>query len=199
METKTRTTNAPTRDKILAAAGELFYEQGYHATGVQQIIEMAGVSKGSFYTHFETKDDLGLAYMRQRHHDEISHLKEFLAGIPNPLDKYMQFNQMMKEWIVESEYRGCAFLNMAVEVVDCKSPIRKEAKYHYEMFRTVIRDMVEDLIQSSDEYQSLEPRYVADQYMTIQIGAMTNAEIYQDTWPYNHAEKAIKKLLQGQG
>lgn len=199
METKTRTSKAPTRDKILAVAGELFYEQGYHATGVQQIIEKVGVSKGSFYTHFKTKDDLGLAYMRQRHHDEISQLKEFLAGIPDPLDKYMQFNQMMKEWIVQSEYRGCAFLNMAAEVTDCKSPIRKEAKYHYEMFRTVIRDMVEDLIQSSEQYKSLDLQYVADHYMTIQIGAMTNAEIYQDTWPYDHAEKAIKKLLKAQG
>jgi len=191
----TKTMKSSTKHKILTVATDLFYRQGYHATGVQQIIEEAGVSKGAFYTHFKTKDDLGLAYMRQRHHDEISQLKEFLAEITDPLDQYMQFNQMMKEWIVQSNYRGCAFLNMAAEVTDRKSPIRKEAKYHYEMFRMVIRDMVEGLLQSNEQYKSLDLQYVADQYMTIQIGAMTNAEIYQDTWPYDHAEKANKKLL----
>jgi hypothetical protein len=101
----------------------------------------------------------------------------------------------MKAWMVDTEYRGCAFSNMAAEVADRKSPIRKEAKYHYEMFRAVIKDMIDDLLESNAKYECLDAQYVANQYMMIQIGALTNAEIYQDAWPYDHTERAIKRLI----
>ena len=187
------------KEKIIEVASDLFYRQGYNATGIQQIINEAGVSKGAFYTHFKTKDDLGLAYMRKQHNDEITQLKEVLAEIKDPYEKYIQFNQIMKEWVKSTAYRGCAFANMAAEVTDPNSPIRKEAKYHYEAFRAVIKDMVDDLLKSDRKYEGLNIQYVADQYMIVQIGAMTNAGIYQDTWPYDHADKSIRELIGGKG
>jgi len=190
-----QTTRGTGKDKIIEVATDLFYRQGYNATGIQQIIDAAGVSKGAFYTHFKTKEDLGLEYMRFRHSAEIGELKKMLSGIKDPYKKYYEFNSAMREWMKASEYRGCAFANMAAEVPDLKSPIRKEAKYHYEMFRTIIRDMVDDLIKSKPKFKNLDAKYVADQYMIIQIGALTNAEIYQDTWPYDHAQVAIRKLI----
>lgn len=48
-------------DKILSAALTAFYERGFHDTGTQDIVTLAGVSKGSFYNHFKSKDALGLA------------------------------------------------------------------------------------------------------------------------------------------
>ena len=187
------------KDKILSVATELFYRQGYNATGIQQIIDEAGVAKGTFYTHFKTKDDLGLAYMRQRSSDEATRVKKALARISDPYEKYIQLNQIMKEWMANSNYRGCAFSNMAAEVPDGNSPIRKEAKYHYEVFRAVIRDTVQNLLKSNSRYKNLDVQYVADQYLMIQVGALTNAEIYQDTWPYDHANKAIRELIGEKG
>ena len=183
------------KNKILEVATELFYRQGYNATGIQQIINEAGVAKGTFYTHYKTKDDLGLAYMRKRTTDEITGLKKELSEIHDPYEKYIQFNQLMKEWMESTNYRGCAFSKMTAEVPDGNSPIRKEAKFHYEGFRAVIRDMVEDLLKSDPKYKNLNAQYVSDQYMMIQIGALTNSEIYQDTWPYDHAAKAIRNLI----
>jgi len=183
------------RDAILDAASRLFYAQGYNATGIQQIIDEAGVSKGTFYTHFRSKDELGLEYMRKRHADEMNHLKEVLAGVKDPRKRYFYFNTMMRDWMVETGFRGCAFSNMAAEVTDGKSPIRKEAKYHYEAFRAVIRDMIEELIASDAKYKRLDAQEVTDSFMLITIGALTNSEIYQDTWPYEEAGKALHKLI----
>jgi hypothetical protein len=55
--------------------------------------------------------------------------------------------------------------------------------------------MIDDLLKSDEKYKDLDAQYVADQYMIISIGALTNAEIYQDTWPYDHADKSIRKLI----
>ncbi|WP_298845200.1 TetR/AcrR family transcriptional regulator [uncultured Roseobacter sp.] len=57
------------KDKIIDAGLAVFHEFGYHASGVQTVVDHAGVPKGSFYNHFKSKDELGLevlnAYWRQ--------------------------------------------------------------------------------------------------------------------------------------
>lgn len=184
-----------TKQKILQVATELFYRQGYNATGVQQIISEAEVSKGAFYNYFKSKDDLGLLYLETRNDEEMTHLRSVLAEIPDPYQRYLQFTPLMKEWMKSSDYRGCAFSNMAAEVPDGKSPLRKAARHHYEEFRSIIEELVKELLLSDKKYRKLDVRYVTDQFMIIQIGALTNCEIYQDIWPYEHAEKAVRVLI----
>ncbi len=48
------------KDKIVKSALAVFHEFGYHASGVQTVVDHAGVPKGSFYNHFKSKDELGL-------------------------------------------------------------------------------------------------------------------------------------------
>lgn len=60
------------RTRILNAAARLFYEQGYHITGINQVITEADVAKASFYHHLASKEDLCIAYLNQRHQDWFS-------------------------------------------------------------------------------------------------------------------------------
>jgi len=59
-------TSSSPRDRILQVASDLFYRQGYHATGINQIIREAAVAKASFYDHFSSKEALAVAYLEQR-------------------------------------------------------------------------------------------------------------------------------------
>ncbi|MDO4492946.1 MAG: TetR/AcrR family transcriptional regulator [Clostridia bacterium] len=65
---------ADTKAKIVTAAWDLFYRQGYDDTTVDDIVELSGTSKGSFYHHFESKDALlgSLAYLFDRRYEELS-------------------------------------------------------------------------------------------------------------------------------
>src|SRR5215470_18008251 len=54
------------RERLVAAAVELFYRNGFGAIGIDQVIAAAGVTKSTFYKHFESKDDLVLAAVRRR-------------------------------------------------------------------------------------------------------------------------------------
>jgi len=51
------------REKILLAGYAVFHEQGFHNSGVQDVVDYAGVPKGSFYNHFKSKEALGLEVM----------------------------------------------------------------------------------------------------------------------------------------
>ena len=55
------------RERLLAAANELFYEEGVHTVGIDRVIEHAGVAKGSLYNTFGSKDELIHAYLEARH------------------------------------------------------------------------------------------------------------------------------------
>jgi AcrR family transcriptional regulator len=59
----------PARDRLIKAAAELFYSQGIAATGIDAITERAGVARKSLYNNFASKDDLVLAYIRDRHQE----------------------------------------------------------------------------------------------------------------------------------
>ncbi|MEK6342726.1 MAG: helix-turn-helix domain-containing protein, partial [Curtobacterium sp.] len=56
--TAPRTRRRPARERAVATADRLFYEQGIHAVGVDQVAAEADISKASLYTHFRTKDEL---------------------------------------------------------------------------------------------------------------------------------------------
>ena len=54
------------RDRLLETAARLFYEKGYGATGINEVIKQAGICKASFYHHFKTKDDILDAVIARR-------------------------------------------------------------------------------------------------------------------------------------
>ena len=63
-----------TKGRIISAAWKLFYEQGYESTTVEEIIELSGTSKGSFYHYFEGKDALlsSLSYLFDEKYEELA-------------------------------------------------------------------------------------------------------------------------------
>ena len=73
-----------TKSRIVSAARKLFYEQGYEDTTIEEIIEVSGTSKGSFYHYFEGKDALlgSLAYMMDEKYEELE------PGIAEDADSY---------------------------------------------------------------------------------------------------------------
>lgn len=92
--------NRNTKGKIITAAWDLFYEQGYENTTVEEIIEMSGTSKGSFYHYFEGKDALlgSLSYIFD---EEYEKLQSEINDIPTSFEKLMYLNGKLFEMIEE--------------------------------------------------------------------------------------------------
>ncbi len=83
-----------TKGKIITAAWDLFYEQGYEDTTIDEIIERSGTSKGSFYHYFEGKDALlgSLSYMFDEEYEKLS--RQMLDEM-NAYDKLLYLNQQL--------------------------------------------------------------------------------------------------------
>ncbi len=81
-----------TKSKIVSAAWQLFYKQGYDDTTVEEIVEASGTSRGSFYHYFDGKDALlsSLSYLFDEKYDELT---ETMDESLSPVDKLICMNQ----------------------------------------------------------------------------------------------------------
>jgi AcrR family transcriptional regulator len=119
------------RGRILAAAGVLFAENGVAGTGVNALIEAAGVAKATFYRHFPSKDALIVAWLRDprtRWFDAVRARAEARAATPSEL--IPRFFEVVAEWLETEDFVGCPYLNTAVELSDPANPASQAIREH---------------------------------------------------------------------
>ncbi|MBB6634137.1 TetR/AcrR family transcriptional regulator [Cohnella thailandensis] len=111
------------RDRILRVASELFYMEGIRAVGIDRIIKQSGVAKASFYRSFATKDDLTVAYLESRDELKVEKLEKLRRLYPgSPKEQLSALIRDVTEQMGTPNYRGCPFLNAAVEFPDPDHP-----------------------------------------------------------------------------
>jgi AcrR family transcriptional regulator len=103
------------RDRLLAAADELFYAEGIHTVGIDRVIERAGVAKASLYGTFGSKDELVQAYLKIRAERRQARIEAAVARHEDPRDKILSVFDVLEERAREPDFRGCAFLNATAE------------------------------------------------------------------------------------
>ena len=196
MSRESTTTTSPAYERILSTATDLFYRQGYRATGINEVIEKSRVAKATFYKHFPTKDELCLAFLERRNARELGEIDEFIDTRKSPLGRFLAVIESLEPWMVESGFKGCAFLNMVPEVPDSLSALRKEGALHYESLRTRVRRLAEELIEAEpDRYGHLDSRTLADDYMVVLTGSIALSEISHDIWPVRQGIETVKRLI----
>lgn len=123
-------TPAP-RERVLAAAGELFYNDGIRATGVDAIAARGNTTKMAIYRHFQSKDVLVTEWLRQVIDDYWRALDAIEAAHPDDpraqiLGWVTYFSDEARAW----SHRGCAFINSIAELPDPEHPGRKLIEEH---------------------------------------------------------------------
>jgi AcrR family transcriptional regulator len=103
------------RERLLAAADELFYSEGVNTVGIDRVIERAGVAKASLYDCFGSKEELIRAYLQGRLAARQTRLRDRLARCPTARDKILGVFDSMAETIAKPGYRGCAFVRARAE------------------------------------------------------------------------------------
>ena len=157
------------RERLLAAAQELFYEEGVNTVGIDRVIERAGVAKASLYDCFGSKDELIRAYLESR---QISRQARIMAGVEScstPRDKLLAIFEVSGDLFKDTKYRGCAFLRASAEVKAGSS-----IKTVCDESRAWLRNLFAHL---AEEAGAREPRKLADQFMMLYDGASVAAQM----------------------
>lgn len=132
--------------KILIAAQDLFYRNGYLGTSVDDIIEQASISKSNFYYHFKTKEDLGLMVIDQRKEDFQRMLERTLNDLElsptERLEKYLSLTLEAQE--ARLNKGGCPFGNLVAEMAEHSEKFRCRLSSMFESLNNRIADLVRE-------------------------------------------------------
>lgn len=103
------------RERLLAAANELFYREGVHTVGIDRVIERAGVAKATLYSTFGSKDELIAAYLERRHEAMRDRVGRAIARRRSPRARLLAPFDVLIELSENENYQGCAFANATAE------------------------------------------------------------------------------------
>jgi AcrR family transcriptional regulator len=133
--------NRPTaRERLLAAANELFYEEGVHTVGIDRVIERAGVAKATLYSAYGSKDELIRAYLLGRHEVRSRRITAAVARHDTPREQLLAVFDALGESIAQPNYHGCAFVNAAAEARP-ESPITEAVDEYRGWLRALLTDL----------------------------------------------------------
>jgi AcrR family transcriptional regulator len=137
------TKTAKKRDALIETAGRLFTENGFKATGISEILASAGVAKGTLYQHFESKDALIEAVLRNmgdRFRAAFIEAVERSADTPRGRLLAIFRVQERMAW-KRAGYCGCPFARVAGEFSDRSHPVHRVAALNKRLITGYLRDL----------------------------------------------------------
>ena len=128
-----------TREQIVEAADELFYQQGFDHTSFGDIAEAVGMSRGNFYHHFKTKDEILDAVIVRRLASTRSMLEEWDIAGETPADRIGAFIDILIANRTKIKRYGCPVGTLCTELAKLSHPNQGEANALFTLFRTWLR------------------------------------------------------------
>lgn len=177
---------------MLDTASQLFYHQGYNATGINQILEESSVAKASLYTHYGSKDELGVAYLKAAREEWFSGLTGFTGKKSAAIDKLLACFDFLEQNLKQHHFRGCKFINMMAEITDASKAMQQQILEHKTRLRKFIGKLAAEARPAAAK---LPPDVLADTVYLLFEGAIVESKICKDTWPVKVAKRTIRNLL----
>jgi len=180
-------TSNDTRDRIVEAARQLFFQQGYSATGIAQILKHSQARSGSLYHFFPSKEDL-LAAVLQRYRAMLEPrvLAPAFDRVTDPIERVFAVLDGYRRLLDATGFQlGCPIGNMALEVSNTHPKIRPLVVDNFEAWRTAIRALIEDA--SGRLPPDLDSASLATHVLATMEGAVMLTRAYRSFDPFDQA------------
>jgi AcrR family transcriptional regulator len=130
------------RERLLDTAYELFSTRGVRDVGIDEVIARAGVAKATLYHHFDSKDDLVVAFLQERERrwtfDWVA--AEARRRGATPEDQLLAIFDLFDEWFHRGDFEGCSFINVLLEM-SAEHPAGRASVRHLENIRGVVSEL----------------------------------------------------------
>lgn len=176
------------RQRVLAAATTLFYEQGVRATGVDAVVAAAGVSKATVYAHFPSKDELVVAYLQECYRSWQEILTAHREQAHTPAQEVAATFEALAAWFDGAGYRGCASITTLMEFPDTDAAPRQTATEIQRAYR-------EHFLALATHGASPTPEADADRLLALLDGSTVAAVALGARHPIDHAGQTAGELV----
>ena len=143
-------TGQSTRDHIIEAADDLFYRQGYAQTSFAHIAQAVHISRGNFYHHFKSKDEILDAVIARRITNTRDMLTQWEADGRNPEDRIRCFIRILIANSAKIKLYGCPVGTLSTELAKLDHDAQGDANELFKLFRTWLRRQFTQLGRKAD-------------------------------------------------
>ncbi len=176
------------RDELVQKALQVFYRNGFHATGMDQLVRETGISKTSMYKYFQTKDDLILACL----HVRDVQFRHWFANRVEALEPRREHQlgvifDVLDEWFSSPDFKGCMFIKAAAEFQEPDHPAHMISARH----KCLMVDYIQDLAHQAGLVRT---RALAGQLGLLIEGAIIMARFGNAAQAVKDARTAAKIL-----
>lgn len=185
---------ASKRDHLVETAVRLFGQEGFHATGIDRILQEAGVARMTLYKHFKSKDALILAALRRRDEQFRTWFKSSIERRGgSPAQRLLASFDALEEWFEGKAFAGlpfsgCSFINAAAEYAENAHPVHQVAAEHKRLLLEYLR-----LLCSSAGAR--KPDALAWSIALLHEGAIVTAQVSGEAHAASGAKEIAKVLM----
>jgi AcrR family transcriptional regulator len=181
-----------TRDRIVVAAMELFWEKGFGSTSIADILARAEVNSGSLYHFFPGKQDLLVAVL-EAYRDGIRPmlLEPAWAGVEDPLDRVFALLARYRELIVQTDaFYGCPIGSLALELHEPDPIVRERLAENFDGWTGAIRECLDAAAERLPA--DTDRGALAEFVLTVMEGAVMQARTHRDVAFFDRAVAQLK-------
>lgn len=173
-----------TKQQLLEQGMVMLLRHGYHDLGVATVLEATGIPKGSFYHHFESKEDFGLQVIDL-------YMKHVHAGLDlclgdesrPPLDRVRRFFELSEEKYRGEGYLGCLLGGLGQELSGMSEVFRRKVEWCFSEIARRIAGCLEQAVRRGDLPARTNPRAMADLLINCWEGAALRTRLRRDPAP----------------
>lgn len=173
------------RENIVSTASRLFSRQGYSNTGINQIIEEAGIAKSTLYQLFRSKEELLLVYLDETGKVTMDGLRDAADRGDSPREKILAIFDHLAGPVMQTGFYGCHFQNIVYEIPDGHERARVQIKKQKDAVRDLFAELLFPIRQET----------LADEIYTLFEGALIGHKIHNDLWPITAAKNTVGRML----
>jgi TetR/AcrR family transcriptional regulator, transcriptional repressor for nem operon len=186
---------APTRERLIAVARQLFGENGYLSTSIADILRTAGVHSGSLYYFFHTKQDLLLAVLRA-YRDGIDEMliEPAWRGVEDPVERVFALLGAYRRLLVESECTyGCPIGSLALELHEPDPQVRHLLAENFDAWKARIAGCFEEARDRLPE--DVSPQALGTFVLTVMEGAVMQSRTYRSLEAFDASVGILRELV----
>ncbi|UCF28850.1 MAG: TetR/AcrR family transcriptional regulator [Chloroflexota bacterium] len=173
------------KNKIIHEAQKLFSLNGFLSTGINDIINAAGTSKGGFYNHFSSKEDLFFAVLAESQSIWREKVLDSIDGINSPTEKIIKILHNYRDRYLKDAENfpgGCIFITFSVEFDDTNPHLMREVNQGFDGFKRMLTRLLDEAIDLGEISASNNPETVAGMLFTGMLGSSVLYGVAKDNY-----------------
>ena len=181
-----------TRERIVFAAMQLFWQKGYGSTSVADVLQAAGVNSGSLYHFFPGKQDLLLEVLK-RYRDGIHEmlLAPAWEGVSDPVERIFALLARYRQSIVQTDCTyGCPIGSLALEIHEPDPAVRAALAANFERWTAAIRECLE--AAGPRIGKDVDRRALSEFVLAVMEGGVMLARTYRDVAYFDRSTRQLR-------